>query len=104
MTARVSMLLKSRASLTCCSQPRGRGSLFFNSNRIFSTPSRSDHLWGPLDLLVIGQRALCPGLKRPGREVEQPLLASGTKNFVCHLLLRLPEDDTLVPKHLAVSI
>jgi hypothetical protein len=41
-------------------------------SRIFSSSDRPDRLWGPPNLLPIQcvPRALSPGVKRPGREVD----------------------------------
>jgi hypothetical protein len=35
-------------------------------SRIFSSPRRSDLLWGPSNLLYNGYRGLCPGGKMAG--------------------------------------
>jgi hypothetical protein len=41
-------------------------------SRIFSSPNRSDRLWGPPNLLSNGYRGtLSPGVKRPGREADR---------------------------------
>ena len=39
-------------------------------HRFFSSPKRTDRLWGPHSLLFQGYRVSFPGIKRPGRDVD----------------------------------
>jgi hypothetical protein len=79
------------------------GSLFCNSSRFLSTPKHPEQLWIQPSFYLIGQRALCPGVRRPGREVEQPPPSSATNVRMSFVAEKLPEDGTLVPKDVGIG-
>ena len=64
-----------------------RGSGPDRGNRFFSSPKRSDRLWGPSSLPPNGYRDYFPGIKRPEREVNHcPSSRAETENeWSCYL-------------------
>jgi hypothetical protein len=58
-------------------------------SRIFSSRSRPDRLWGPLNLLSMGTGVSFPGVKRQGREADQ-LVPRSRKHGSVHLLPHTP--------------
>jgi len=57
-----------------------RDSISGRGNKLYSSPTRPNQLWGPPSLLLNERKDTFPGIRHVGREVESPSSSADVRN------------------------